>query len=189
MRGGVVKTFSTTRLVDHLARKHSLALYETPIGFKYICDRMRTSDILIGGEESGGIGIPALGGPERDGVLNAMLLAEAMAHYGKSLGELVAELHQEFGPHHYGRADLTLPPGQKERVMEAVSARELTQFSGFGVLRREDLDGIKLYLDNGAWLLVRPSGTEPLLRIYAEAASEANVREVLTRAEHTIRKL
>jgi len=73
--------------------------------------------------------------------------------------------------------------------MEAASARELTQFSGFGVLRREDLDGIKLYLDNGAWLLVRPSGTEPLLRIYAEAASEANVREVLTRAEHTIRKL
>ena len=189
MRGGVVKTFSTTKLVDQLARKHSLALYETPIGFKYICDRMRASDILIGGEESGGIGIPALGGPERDGVLNAMLLAEAMAHYGKSLGELVAELHREFGPHHYGRADLTLAPGQKERAMEGVSASELTQFSGYGVLRREDLDGIKLYLDNGAWLLVRPSGTEPLLRIYAEAASETTVREVLTRAEHTIRKL
>jgi phosphomannomutase len=189
MRGGVVKTFSTTKLVDHLARKHSLALYETPVGFKYICDRMRTSDILIGGEESGGIGIPALGGPERDGALNALLLAEAMAHYGKSLGDLVADLHREFGPHHYGRADLALAPGQKERAMEAVSARELTRFSGFGVLRREDLDGVKLYLDNGAWLLVRPSGTEPLLRIYAEAASEATVRDALTRVEHTIRKL
>src|SRR3990172_3232558 len=183
MRGGIVKTFSTTKLVDALAKKHSLPLYETPIGFKYICDRMLSTDILIGGEESGGIGIPALGGPERDGVLNAMLLAEAMAHYGKSLGELVAELHQEFGPYHYGRVDLELRPGQKERAIEAASARALKQFAGFGVVRREDLDGIKMYLENGAWLLVRPSGTEPLLRVYSEAPSEQIVQEVLSRTE------
>jgi phosphomannomutase len=189
MRGEVVKTFSTTKLVDHLARKHSLPLFETPIGFKYICDRMLANDVLIGGEESGGIGIPALGGPERDGVLNAMLLAEAIAHYGKSLGELVAELHREFGPHHYGRVDLTLAPGQKERAMDMASARELKQFAGFGVERREDLDGIKMYLDNGAWLLVRPSGTEPLLRVYSEAPSEQIVQAVLARAETLIRKI
>ena len=189
MRGGVVKTFSTTKLVDHLARKHALPLYETPIGFKYICDRMLVSDVLIGGEESGGIGIPALGGPERDGVLNAMLLAEAMAHYGKSLGELVAELHREFGPHHYGRVDLTLAPGQKERAMEAASAKDLKQFAGFGVERRENLDGIKMYLDNGAWLLVRSSGTEPLLRVYSEAPSQQIVQAVLSRAESFIRNI
>ena len=189
MRGGVVKSFSATKLLDQLARKYSLPLYETPIGFKYICDRMLSGDILIGGEESGGIGIPALGGPERDGVLNAMLLAEAMAHYGQSLGEMVADLHREFGPYHYGRLDLELRPGQKERAMEAASAPQLQHFAGFGVKRREDLDGIKMYLENEAWLLVRPSGTEPLLRVYSEAPSGQIVAEVLSRAEEFIRKM
>jgi phosphomannomutase len=189
MKGGVVKTFSATKRIDQLARKHSLALYETPVGFKHICDRMLVTDIVIGGEESGGIGVPSLGGPERDGVLNSMLLAEAMAHYGKSLGEMVAELNLEFGPLYYGRADLELRPGQKERAIEAASASDLQQFAGFGVLRREDLDGIKMYLENGAWLLVRASGTEPLLRIYTEASSKQTVHEVLTAAERAIRAM
>ncbi|MBI3896136.1 MAG: phosphoglucomutase/phosphomannomutase family protein [Acidobacteria bacterium] len=189
MKGGVAKTFSTTKLVDKLAAKYSLPLYETPIGFKHIVDWMLATDILIGGEESGGIGIPALGGPERDGILNAVLLAEAMAHYGKSLGELVAELHREFGPHHYGRVDLTLRPGQKERAIEEMSRNSLTHFAGFDVLRREDLDGIKMYLKNKAWLLVRPSGTEPLLRVYTEAESPETVQEVLSRAEEFIRRV
>ena len=189
MKGGVAKTFSTTKLVDKLAFKYSLPLYETPIGFKYLCDLMLSKDILIGGEESGGIGIPALGGPERDGVLNSVLLAEAMAHYGKSLGELVAELDREFGPHHYGRVDLELRPGQKERAMEAVSRPGLIEFAGLGVVKKEDKDGIKMYFQNGAWLLVRPSGTEPLLRIYAEANSQEIVRDVLSRTEIFARKL
>src|SRR5579885_2661150 len=140
---------------------------------------MLTRDILIGGEESGGIGIPALGGPERDGVLNSLLLAEAMAHYGKSLGELVMELHREFGPHYYGRVDLELRPGQKERAMDAVSHPSLGHFARWSIPKREDMDGVKMYLDNGAWLLVRPSGTEPLLRTYAEAASPEIVSDVL----------
>ena len=189
MKGGVAKTFSTTKLVDHLAKKYRLPLYETPIGFKYIADHMLTKDILIGGEESGGIGIPAFGGPERDGVLNAALLAQAMADSGKSLGELVTELFDEFGPHHYGRVDLELRPGQKERAVEAVSGRELDRFVGFRVTRREDLDGIKMYFDNSAWLLVRPSGTEPLLRVYAEATAPETVQEILARAENFIRGL
>ena len=189
MKGGVTKTFSTTKLVDKLAGKYGLPLYETPIGFKYIAEHMLSKDILIGGEESGGIGIPAFGGPERDGVLNAALLAQAMAHYGKSLGELVSELHEEFGPHHYGRADLTLRPGQKERAVEAVSGSGLDRFVGCRVTQREDLDGVKLYFDNGAWLLIRPSGTEPLLRVYAEASSPELVQEILARAESFIRGL
>ena len=189
MKGGVVKTFSTTKLVDKVAAKYGLRVYETPIGFKYICDHMLTSDILIGGEESGGIGIPSLGGPERDGVMNALLLAEAMARRGKPLGEWVEDLHREFGPHYYGRADLELRPGQKERSVEQASRDGLENFAGFGVLRRENLDGIKMYLDNGAWLLVRPSGTEPLLRIYAEAASPETVHHVLSSAEAFIRTL
>lgn len=189
MTGGVAKTFSTTKLVDKLAKKYGLPLYETPIGFKYIAEHMLSKNILIGGEESGGIGIPLLGGPERDGVLNAALLAQAMAHYGKSLGELVAELHEEFGPHHYGRVDLTLRLGQKELAMEAVSRSGLDQFVGYRVTNREDLDGVKLYFDNGAWLLIRASGTEPLLRVYVEAGSPESVQEILARAEGLIRKL
>lgn len=187
MTGGVAKTFSTTKLVDKLARKYGLPLYETPVGFKHIAELMLTKNILIGGEESGGIGIPSLGGPERDGILNAALLAQAMAHYGKSLGELVAELHEEFGPHHYGRVDLTLQPGQKERAMEAVSHADLKEFAGCRITNREDLDGVKMYFDNGAWMLARPSGTEPLLRVYSEAASAELVREILGRAEEYIR--
>jgi len=189
MKGGVAKTFSTTKLVDKLAAKYSLPLYETPIGFKYICDLMLSKDILIGGEESGGIGIPALGGPERDGILNSLLLAEAMAHYGKSLGEMVEDLEREFGPHRYGRVDLELRPGQKERAMEEVSKPGLDRFAGLGVVRSEDMDGIKLYFDHGAWLLVRPSGTEPLLRIYAEADSMNVVRDLLSKTESFVRAL
>ena len=122
-------------------------------------------------------------------MLNAALLAQAMAHYGKSLGELVSELHGEFGPHHYGRADLTLRPGQKERAVEAVSGSGLDRFVGYRVTQREDLDGVKLYFDNGAWLLVRPSGTEPLLRVYAEASSPELVQEILAGAESFIHAL
>jgi len=189
MKGGVAKTFSATKLLDKLASKYSLPLYETPVGFKHLCDLMLSKEILIGGEESGGIGIPSLGGPERDGMLNSLLLAEAMAHYGRSLGELVSELDREFGPHHYGRIDLELRPGQKELAMEAVAQPGLDQFSGQQLVRKEDMDGIKMYFKNGAWLLVRPSGTEPLLRIYAEAESPEIVRDLLSRTESFARAL
>ncbi len=189
VKGGVAKTFSVTKLVDKLAAKYSLPLYETPIGFKHLAELMLSKEIVIGGEESGGIGVPSLGGPERDGILNSILLAEAMAHYGKSLGELIEQLESEFGPHRYGRVDLDLGPGQKERAIEAASRSDLGEFAGRQILRREDMDGIKLYLDNGAWLLLRPSGTEPLLRIYAEAPSQNIVSDLLSRTETFVRGL
>ena len=187
MKGGVAKTFSTTKMVDKLAAKYSLPFFETPVGFKHICDLMLTNNILIGGEESGGIGIPAFGGPERDGILNSLVLAEAMAHYGKSLGDLVADLEKEFGPHYYGRIDCALRPGQKESAMDAASRDGLSDFAGFRITRRENTDGVKLYFDNGAWLLLRPSGTEPLLRIYSEAGSRDIVDDVLAKAETFVR--
>ncbi|MBI2817379.1 MAG: phosphoglucomutase/phosphomannomutase family protein [Acidobacteria bacterium] len=189
MRGGIAKTFSTTKLVDKLAAHYSLPLYETPIGFKYICDHMLSKDILIGGEEIGGIGIPALGGPERDGVLNSVLLAEAMAHCGKSLAEIIAQIEEEFGPHRYGRIDLELRPGQKERAMGAVASHSLDKFAARPIVRRENLDGVKMYFQDGAWLLLRPSGTEPLLRIYAEAEKSTTVQELLSQTENFVRAL
>ena len=189
MKGGVAKTFSTTKLIDKLANKYGLPLYESPIGFKYICDFMLSKDILIGGEESGGIGIPALGGPERDGILNSLLLAEAMAHYGKSMGELVADFDKEFGPHQYGRIDLDLKAGQKEKAIESVSRADLGKFAGFEITKKENLDGIKMYFANGAWLLLRPSGTEPLLRIYSEAPTKQLVSDLLSHTEAFVRNL
>lgn len=188
MTGDVAKTFSTTKLIDKIASRYGLRVHETPIGFKHISDLILSNDILIGGEESGGIGIPTLGGPERDGVLNALLLAEVMAHYGQSLGERVQGLHDEYGPHHTGRIDLDLAPGQKEKALEAITAAT-THFAGERVTRAEGLDGIKLYLKNETWVMVRPSGTEPLLRLYAEGATRDAVNQVLSRTSAFVKAL
>src|ERR1700690_4038284 len=130
-------------MIDKIAAKFQRQVWETPIGFKYICDRMLESDILLGGEESGGIGTK-LYLPERDATVMALLLVEVMAWHKKSLGELVALLHAEFGEHHYGRVDLELKPGQKERALEHFSDAKTTNVLEWSIERREDLDGIKL---------------------------------------------
>src|SRR5579875_637095 len=177
-RGEVVRTFSTTKMIDKIAQKYGLPLHVTPIGFKYICELMLTRDILIGGEESGGIGIKGHL-PERDGILNSLLLAEVMAEKGKTLGELVEELNQEFGPHYYGRVDLEVERSAINRTLRLVEERRITEIAGRRVSAVEDLDGFKMLLGDSAWLMVRASGTENLLRIYAEAPSPDEVRKML----------
>ena len=149
-----------------------------PIGFKYICELMLEQSILIGGEESGGIGT-SLYLPERDATVSALLLAELMAWHGKSLGELLATLHREFGEFHYGRVDLDVTTAQKQEAIEYFSSEKLKQFEEWPVVRRENMDGIKLYLGNVGWVMVRASGTENLLRIYAETSKEATTQKVL----------
>ncbi len=139
---------------------------------------MLERDILLGGEESGGIGTK-LYLPERDATVMALLLAELMAWHGKSLGELVAQLHAEFGEFHYGRVDLDLRPGQKERAIDRYSDAKLKRVLDWPVTRREDLDGIKLYLGEIGWLMLRASGTEPVLRIYAETSNAAATKRIL----------
>ena len=124
LRGEVVKTFSTTQMIDKLALKHRLRLHLTPIGFKYICELMLTHDILIGGEESGGIGIKGHL-PERDGILNSLLLAEVMAQKKKTLGELVGDLSKEFGPHFYGRVDLEVELARAQVLVKAGGRGEI----------------------------------------------------------------
>jgi phosphomannomutase len=176
--GDVAKTFSVTKLVDKLAAKFGRKLYELPVGFKYVCEVMLERDILLGGEESGGIGTK-LHLPERDATVCALLLAEVMAWHGKRLGEIVRELHAEFGEHHYGRVDLELKLGQKEKALAYFSSAKLTSYLGYPIVRREDLDGIKLYLGDTGWLMVRGSGTEPMLRLYAETASADTTRRIL----------
>jgi phosphomannomutase len=172
-------------MLDRIAAKYGRKLHETSIGFKYIADLMMETDILIGGEESGGIGYSRFL-PERDGVLNCLLLANVMAQEGKPLGVLVADLQREFGPHHYGRRDLHIPELVKQAAITRARAEGTTSLGQYRVLKKEHLDGVKFFLDaptleNGAeaWVLFRASGTEPLLRLYCEAASPELVSEIL----------
>jgi phosphomannomutase len=176
--GDVAKTFSTTKMIDKIAASFGRKVWETPIGFKYICERMLESDILLGGEESGGIGTK-LYLPERDASVCALLLAEVMAWHGKRLGEIIALLQREFGEYHYGRVDLTLGPGQKEKAIAHYSSESVTRVLDWNVVKRENLDGIKLYLDNIGWVMVRASGTERMLRVYAETNNAETTRRVL----------
>jgi alpha-D-glucose phosphate-specific phosphoglucomutase len=186
--GEVVRAFNTTRMLDRIAAKYGRKLHECGIGFKYICDLMLERDILIGGEESGGIGIRRHL-PERDGILNSLLLANIMAEEGKPLGHLVRDLQQEYGEHHYGRIDLHLSNEVKDDAMRRASERPET-IGSFNVQTVETLDGMKFFLDaptngNGAeaWVLVRASGTEPLLRIYCEASSPELVSKILSETQ------
>jgi phosphomannomutase len=185
--GEVVRTFNTTRMVDRICARHGRKLHETGIGFKYICDLMLAREILMGGEESGGIG-SARHLPERDGLLNALLLANVMADENKSLGKLVADLQQEYGEHYYDRIDMHIPDDIKNGAIARARAG-VKAFAGMEVERVETLDGMKFFLRNPeaetkpraaeSWLLLRASGTEPLLRIYAESCSPQAVQRLL----------
>jgi len=188
--GEVVRAFNTTRMLDRIAKKYGRKLNECPIGFKYIADLMMEREIVIGGEESGGIGYSRFL-PERDGILNALLLANVMAEEGKPLGQLVADLQREYGPHYYGRRDLHIPEEMKQSAIQRARSDQTKKLGQYTIASKESMDGIKFFLDaptngNGAeaWVLLRASGTEPLLRIYAEAASPELVGEILARAEN-----
>ncbi len=178
LTGDVAKTFSTSKMIDKIAARFRRKVWETPIGFKFICDRMLEGDILVGGEESGGIGTK-LYLPERDATVNALLLAEVMAWHGKHLGELVAMLHREFGEHHYGRVDLNVQDGRKKKAMSYFADAKLTKLLDWPITRREDLDGLKMFLGDIGWVMVRASGTENMLRVYSETTRPETTRRVL----------
>jgi phosphomannomutase len=175
----VVKTFSTTTMIDRLAAAYGLRMIVTPIGFKYVAEVMRREEVLIGGEESGGIGI-AGHIPERDGVVSALLLLEALATEEKPLGALLGELQAEVGPHCYRRLDLGLDRVVDRSELERrIRDEPPTGIGGWHLKEVQNLDGVKLVGDDGSWLLVRPSGTEPVLRLYAEAPTDEQVSRLL----------
>lgn len=186
--GDIAKTFSVTKLIDKLAAKFGRQLHEVPIGFKYICELMLEQNILIGGEESGGIGT-SLYLPERDATVSALLLVELMAWHGKPLGELIGTLHREFGEYHYRRIDIDVKKEQKEKAIAHFSNASLKQLKNWPVTRRENLDGIKLYLGDVGWVMVRASGTENLLRIYSETSSKDTTAKVLQATVAAIHEL
>jgi phosphomannomutase len=189
--GDVTRAFNTTKMIDRIAAKYGRKLHEHGIGFKYVCELMLEQEILIGGEESGGVGI-SRHLPERDGMLNSLLLANVMADEKKTLGELVAALQEEFGEHQYGRVDMHLDEAVKQSAIARAKAG-ISEIAGMKVLRVETMDGIKFFLENSdcagkpnaaeTWLLLRASGTEPLLRVYCESCSVASVEKILEAAQ------
>ena len=178
--GMVVKSVSTTRMVDRLAAHYELPLIETPVGFNYIADHMLNGDVLIGGEESGGISIKGHI-PEGDGVLMGLLLLEVVSAAGAPLHELVADLQSSVGPACYTRCDIPLRrPVAKADMVTRLIDNVPQSLGGEDVTDVVTLDGVKYLLSDDSWLLIRPSGTEPVLRVYAEARDAAMVETLLT---------
>jgi len=178
-RGKVIKTISTTQMIDRLAARYGLEVVETPVGFNHITDHMLRGDVLLGGEESGGMSIQGHL-PEGDGVLMAILLVEMVSAMGAPLEDLVEDLLAEAGPSHYARVDLRLSaPVSKARMVERLAVGAPPTIGGVAVARVSTLDGVKYLLEDESWLLIRPSGTEPVLRVYAEAREAGMVEALL----------
>ena len=182
LRGAVVKTVSTTQMVNRLAQAYGLPLYETPVGFHHVCDLMLRENVLIGGEESGGISIQGHI-PEGDGILMGLLLTKVVACAGVSLARLLQDLRAKVGPCHYARRDVRIHPFSKADLTARLMADPPPRLAGEAVVAVSDRDGVKYLLADDAWLLIRPSGTEPVLRIYAEARSPEAVEALLDEGE------
>jgi len=181
--GLVIKTVSTTMMVDRLATRYGLSLKETPVGFNHIADYMLQNDVLIGGEESGGIGIKGHI-PEGDGILMGLLLLEIIADAGAPLHELIDDIQRQVGPTCYTRTDLRLRhPVNKREMVARLSEGAPPSISGLRVREVSTLDGVKYRMDDDSWLLIRPSGTEPVLRVYAEAQDEEGLKALLAFGE------
>ena len=181
-RGEVAKGFAMGVQVDRLCARRGLTLHVTPIGFKHIASLMRSRDILIGGEESGGMGFRDHL-PERDGLLSALFVLEAVVAAGTTLDALLRDMEAEAGAAAYRRRDYTLSPDRGRALVAALDAAPPARIGARPVTRYETLDGRKYWLGDGAWVLIRPSGTEPVLRVYVEAASAAEVDELHAAAE------
>jgi len=183
LKGTVVRTVSTTRMIDLIAEKYGLTVRETPVGFNHIADYMLKEQVLIGGEESGGISFQGHI-PEGDGILMGLLLIEMVAEAKMSLSEMVAELLQTYGPAFYSRKDQRLKrPVAKDKMVNMLLSDAPAEIGGQKVSEISTKDGVKYILADNSWLLIRPSGTEPVLRVYAEGRSEDMVQALLAYGE------
>ena len=186
--GKVIRTVSTTRMIDRLAKRYGLEVLETPVGFNHIADYMLKDDVLIGGEESGGISFKGHI-PEGDGILMGLLLTEIVAAAGKTLHELVSNLLKDVGPAFYTRSDLRLQyPVAKARMTQELTEKVPAQIGQLKVSEVSTIDGVKYILEDDSWLLIRPSGTEPVLRVYSEGRSPEIVRAMLDYGEEIAAK-
>ncbi len=177
-KGRVVKALTTTSMVDKMCAMHGLELVETGVGFKYIAAEMLKGNVLLGFEESGGIGFPGHI-PERDGILAGLMLLEMLAIERKPLTTLLARLEKEYGPHRYNRIDTHFPLEKRAALMEFCQKNPPARLGRSPVVEIKSFDGVKYIARDGSWLMLRGSGTEPILRIYAEAQSEKAVARLL----------
>ncbi len=177
-RGRVVKALTTTSMMDKMCAEYGLELVETGVGFKYICAEMLKGNVLLGAEESGGIGFPGHI-PERDGIAAGLMLLELLATERKSINKLIAELEKKFGVHRYGRIDTHFPLEKRGALMEYLAKNPPAKLLKSPLAEVKTYDGVKFVAKDMSWLMLRGSGTEPILRIYAEAKSDADVQKLL----------
>ena len=186
--GKVITGFSSTVKIAQLCKHYGLDLEVVPIGFKHICGRMLETDVLMGGEESGGFGVIGYI-PERDGIWNGLVLWEFMATSGKTIRELIDEVYALVGSFAFQRIDLHLPETEKQAIVAHCKAGGFAQFGDLKVNRFEDLDGFKYYFNADEWVMIRPSGTEPVLRTYAEAGTAEKAAAILEATHQEMRQL
>ena len=177
-RGRVVKALTTTSMVDKMCAAYGLELVETGVGFKYICAEMLKGGVLLGAEESGGIGFPGHI-PERDGIAAGLMLLELLATEKISVNKMLAKLEKQFGPHRYGRIDTHFPLEKRAALMEFLKKNPPAKLLRSPLAGHENFDGVKFVAEDSSWLMLRGSGTEPILRIYAEAKTDADAQKLL----------
>jgi phosphomannomutase len=187
-KGLVVKALTSTSLLDKMCARWGIELKETAVGFKYVCDWMLKANVLIGGEESGGIGFQGHI-PERDGILAGMLLLEMIATEQKKVSEIIADLNREFGPHYYQRIDPHYPLEKIPTLIEHLKSQPPKDLAGSPFARLTHYDGVKMYAKDDSWHMVRGSGTEPIIRIYAESSSPERVEKLIQQGQEIAAKL
>ncbi|OGO04301.1 MAG: hypothetical protein A2Y60_05065 [Chloroflexi bacterium RBG_13_54_9] len=177
-RGAIVKSLTTTSMMYKLSELFNVPVFETAVGFKYLGPKMMAENALIGGEESGGFGFRGHI-PERDGLLAGLYFLDLMISLGKTPSQLVEYLYSKVGPHYYERVDLPFPPAERQNVIDRVTSHQPAEIEGIKVVKMDATDGFRYMLADGTWLLIRFSGTEPILRIYAETDSPERVKRLL----------
>jgi phosphomannomutase len=178
LRGPIVKSLTTTRMVQRLGELYGVPVYETPVGFKFLGPKMMEVDALVAGEESGGYAVRGHL-PERDGVVSGLLFLDFMVRSGKRPSALLEELYAKVGPHYYDRLDIQLEPGERDEIWRRVGESRPQRLAGLRVTGRDTIDGLRYDLEDGGWLLIRFSGTEPLMRIYTEVSKPELVPRLL----------
>ncbi|MDY6834486.1 MAG: phosphoglucomutase/phosphomannomutase family protein [Chloroflexota bacterium] len=180
-RGALIKTVATTNMIDKLGKLFDVPVYVTPVGFKHVAPKMMEENALIGGEESSGFGFRGHV-PERDGILSALCFLDLMVSLNKTPSQLVEYLYKTVGPHYYKRTDLTFPPADRAYLIDRLSKAKPDDFTNKALIETGTADGFRFLMEDESWLLVRFSGTEPLLRIYAESESTTQTDDLLSQA-------
>ncbi len=184
-RGPIIKTLTTSSMLYKLGKIYNVPVYETRVGFKYVAPKMISVNALIGGEESSGFGFRGHL-PERDGILAGLYFLDLMSKLKKTPSQLIEYLYSKVGPHHYQRTDLEFPPAERERIIDSLKSKIPSQIANSEVVKVNTIDGFHFSLADGSWLLIRLSGTEPILRIYAEASSLERAKLLVTEGRNML---